>query len=164
MDDLWKNRDLIVNMFKKVLLAIRNQIEVTSLMIFSGVYFMIGVFNWIYKDPTFTYTFFNLVLNNNYIFAISLAMGLLFSVRRNYLRVSNNNLSKVYSKTAFLVGMDFVFMLLGVLASQMVLLTFTYSQDYHLQLIAGSFAIATIGVNLFRKMFLGLLSSRIPLR
>lgn len=142
----------------------KNPIEITSLMIFSGIYFTMGVLNWIYKDPTFTYTFFNLVLNNNYIFGISLTVGLLFSVWRNYLRTRKNNPSRVYSKTAFLVGMDFVFMLLGVLASQIVMLTFTYSKNYHLQLISGTFAIAVIGVNICRKQFLDFLASRVPLR
>lgn len=142
----------------------KNPVEITSLMIFSGVYFTIGVLNWIYKDPIFTYTFFNLVLNNNYVFVVSLIIGLLFSVWRNYLRASNNNPSRVYSKTAFLVGLDFIFMLLGVLASQIVMLAFTYSHDYHLQLIAGAFAIAVIGVNICRKQFLDFLASRIPLR
>ena len=143
---------------------VKNPIEITSLMIFSGVYFILGVLNWVYKDPTFTYTFFNLVLNNNYIFGISLAVGLLVSVWRNHLRANENNPSRVYSKTAFLVGMDFVFMLLGVFASQLVMLTFTYSDDYHLQLISAAFAVAVIGVNICRKQFLDFLASRVPLR
>ena len=133
-------------------------------MIFSGVYFAIGVLNWIYKDPTFTYTFFNLVLNNHFAFGISLTVGLSYSIWRNYRRARENNPSRIYSKTVFLIGMDFVFMLLGVFASQLVMLTFTYSHDYHLQLIAGVFAVATIGVNLCRKPFLEYLASRIPLR
>lgn len=132
----------------------KNPIEFTSLMFFSTGYFIIRVLNLIYKDPSFTYSFFNL-LNNYHVFEISLAVGLAVSIMRNYRRASTSP-----SKTAFLVGMDFVFMLLGVFASQLVLLSFTYSQDFNLHLIAGSFGIAVIGVNICRKQFLDFLASK----
>jgi hypothetical protein len=155
-DYLWKNRGMVASRFKMALLTIKNLIEITSLMIFSVGYFTIGILNLIYNDPVSTYVVFNL-LNNYHVFEISLVVGLMVSVIRNYRRASTSP-----SKTAFLVGMDFVFMLLGVFASQLVLLSFTYSRDYHLHLIAGSFGIAVIGVNICRKQFLDFLACRIP--
>lgn len=137
----------------------KNPIELTSLMIFSVGYFLIGILNLIYKDPSFTYSFFNL-LNNYHIFEISLAVGFTVSIIRNYQRVKTSP-SKILSKISFLVGLDFVFMLLGVFASQLVLLSFTYSQDYNLHLMAGAYGMAVIVVNGCRKQFLDFLACKI---
>jgi len=138
---------------------VKNPIELTSLMIFSVGYFLIGVLNLIYKDPSFTYSFFNL-LNNYHIFEISLTVGFAVSIIRNYQRVKTSP-SKILSKISFLVGLDFVFMLLGVFASQLVLLSFTYSQDYNLHLMVGAYGMAVIVVNGCRKQFLDFLSCKI---
>lgn len=153
---LLKHQGMIVTGIKKISLTVKNTIELTSLMIFSMGYFIIGILNLIYKDPSFTYDFFNL-LNNYHVFEISLVVGFAISIIRNYRRAKTNP-----SKTAILVGMDFVFMLLGLFASQLVLLSFTYSQDFNLHLIAGSFGIVVIGVNICRKQFLDFLACRIP--
>ncbi|WP_133124128.1 hypothetical protein [Nitrosotalea sinensis] len=153
---LFKHQGIIVNGIKKISMTVRNTIELTALMIFSIGYFIIGVLNLIYKDPSVTYDFFNL-LNNYHVFEISLVVGFAVSVIRNYRRAKTDP-----SKTAILVGMDFVFMLLGVFASQLVLLSFTYSQDSNLHLIAGSFGMVVIGANICRKQFLDFLACRIP--
>ncbi|HEV2192533.1 MAG TPA: hypothetical protein VGR54_02815 [Nitrosopumilaceae archaeon] len=89
-----------------------------------------------------------------------MVVGLVFSVKNNYRRVSTSP-SKILSKTSFLVGLDFVFMLLGVFASQLILLSFTYSQDYNLHLMTGAYGMAVIVVNSCRKSFLDFLACRI---
>jgi len=129
-------------------------------MFFSVGYFILGILNLIYKDPDATYDFFNFLVNYH-IFEISLVVGLVFSVRKNYQRAKTRT-SKILSKMSFLVGLDFIFMLLGVFASQLILLSFTYSQDYNLHLMAGAYGIAVIIVNGCRKPFLEFLAFRIP--
>jgi len=138
---------------------VKNPIQVTSLMLFSIGYFVIGTLNLFHVNPDATYHFFN-ILNNYHVFEISLVVGLVFSIKRNYRRARTSP-SKILSKISFLVGLDFVFMLLGVFASQLVLLSFTYSQDYNLHLMAGAYGIAVIAVNSCRKLFLDFLACRI---
>lgn len=137
----------------------KNPIEPTSLMLFSIAYFSIVVLNLIYIYPDAMYSFFNFLINYHF-FEISLFVGLAFSINKNYQRAKIVP-SKIISKTCFFVGLDFICMLLGVFASQLVFLTFTYTQDNNLHLTAGSFAVAVIGINFCRKPFLDFLACRI---
>ncbi len=136
----------------------KNPIEPTSLMFFSIGYFAIGFFNVVYKYPDSTLWFFNL-MNNYHMFEISLIVALVFSIRKNYQRAKGG--SKTLLDTAILVSIDFVFMLLGVFASNLVLLTFTYTQNNELQWIVVTFTAVVMAVNIGRKSFLDFLACRI---
>lgn len=136
----------------------KNPIEHTSLLYFSAGYFIIGFLNAFHKYPDSTYWFFSL-MNNYHMFEISLFVALVFSIRKNYQRVKGG--SKTLLDTAFLVAIDFVFMLLGLFASYLVLLTFTYTQNNELQLIVGAFAVVVMAVNIGRKSFLDSLAYRL---
>ncbi len=136
----------------------KNPIELTALMFFSIGYFAIGFFNWVYKDPDFTYWVFSL-MNNYHMFEISLLVALVFSIRRNYQRAKGG--PKTLLDTALLVAIDFVFMLLGLFASNLVLLTFTYTQNNELQWIVVAFTAAVMAINIGRKSFLNFLACRL---
>lgn len=127
-------------------------------MFFSIGYFAIGFLNLVYKYPDSTLWFFNL-MNNYHMFEISLFVALVFSIRKNHQRAKGG--SKLLLDTAILVAIDFVFMLLGVFASNLVLLTFTYTQNNELQWIVVTFTAVVMAVNIGRKSFLDFLACRI---
>jgi len=137
---------------------VKNPIEHTSLLYFSLGYFIIGLLNAFQKYPDSTYWFFNL-MSNYHMFEISLFVALIFSIRRNYQRAKTG--SKIRTNIAFLVAIDFVFMLLGVFASYLVLLTFTYTQNNELRWIVGAFTVVVMTVNICRKPFLDSLACKI---
>jgi uncharacterized membrane protein len=127
-------------------------------MIFSIGYFVMGVLNLRSVNLDATYQIFTF-LNNYHIFEFSLIFGLVFSIIQNYRRVDDSE--KMLYKIIFLVGWDYAFVLLGVFASQLVLMAFTYTKDHHLHLVVGLFAGVVIIVNLCRKPLLDFLACKL---
>ena len=140
-------------------MIVKNPIQITSLMLFSMGYFVIGILNYFHIHMDATYYFFS-ILNNYHVFEFSLVAGVIFSIIQNYHRARIDSSTRLYD-AVFLFGWDFALMLLGVFASQLVLLSFTYSQDHNLHLITAAFSTVVIIANICRKPLLNFLAWKI---
>jgi len=134
---------------------VKNPIEITSFMIFSIGFFVIGSLN-LFHINTFqneSIAFINF-LNESNALGACFVVGVVVSIIRNYRRAKETNPNAVFWRAIPLFGFDISYMLLGVFASQIVFLVFTFSTSGIWQWIAGFYGVAAIALNLSRTAIL----------
>ncbi len=131
-------------------------------MLFSIGFFVIGLLNWLNLNPNVDLSFLYVnTLNNYHALEICLVIGAVVSIIQNYKRAKTTKTKRIFDKTFYLFSFDYVIMLFGAFASQMVYLTFSFSNDGIMHLVVGSYGFVIICANIFRKRILNFFANQI---
>lgn len=133
----------------------KNPIEITSFMIFSFGFFVIGFLNLFDINPfeNESIRFVNF-LNDTNALGACFVIGIVVSIVRNYTRAKERGQKAIFWRATPLFGFDMSYMLLGVFASQIIFLVFTFSNDWIWQLVVGAYGVAAVILNYSRTRIL----------